>query len=102
MAMPSVPKRKRINDKVVRQEARKPYCEACGKATLAGEGAHHIGSKGAGFPDHPWNLIMLCNECHIYKAHGGHYSKRFLFEIVAKREGVSVEEVENTVWGLKA
>ena len=100
--MNEVPKRKRINDKTVRRDARKPYCEVCGKATQEGEGAHHVISKGSGGADHPWNLVMLCNpNCHIHKAHGGHYSKRFLFEVIAKREGVSVDEVEEVVWELK-
>ncbi len=78
---------------------RKDYCEVCGGRAYGG--VHHVISKGSGGPDHVYNGIQLCQSCHIFEAHGGHLSKRFLFAIIAKREGVERKEVEETVWGLK-
>ena len=99
--MPSVEKRKRVRDRVACKDARRDYCEVCGRSTVEGEGAHHIVSQGSGGPDIPENLIMLCWQCHIGKAHGGHYSKDFLFSVVARREGKTAEEVREYVMALK-
>ena len=95
-----VPKRKRIKDRVTLKEMRKPYCERCGDKAYGG--VHHVISKGSGGPDHFSNLVQLCKNCHIFGAHTGHISKDELFEVIAKREGVTPEEVSSIAWGLKA
>ena len=102
--MPSVPKRKRVVDKKAIESVKKPYCEVCGRWTYCE--VHHIipcGMGGGNRIDHVYNLINICagyGDCHD-KAQKYVISQHDLFEVVAKREGVSVEEVENTVWGLK-
>lgn len=88
-------KKKRLVDPVAIKTARKPYCEVCGRPTY-GE-PHHIITRGAGGPDHKYNLIQLCAICHYGKIPSGKLSRRFLFEIVARRERVTVEEVEDTI-----
>ncbi len=88
------PTYKRLTDKKAIKAARKPYCERCG-ARASGEN-HHVVTRGAGGPDHALNLIQLCQTCHT-KAHAGNISKQELFEIIAKREGVPVQDVIDTV-----
>ena len=90
-----VPKRKRIKDRVTLKEMRKPYCEVCGRRAYGG--VHHITPRSCFGPDIRENGIQLCHECHIFKAHGGHYSKEFLYDIVAKREGKTIDEVIEAV-----
>lgn len=62
------PKPKRIRDKKAIEEARKPYCELCGRHGIMH--VHHIKSKGSGGGDVPDNLICLCWGCHR-KVHDG-------------------------------
>ena len=97
--MASVPKRKRVRDRATCKSVRKPYCEVCGEKAYGG--CHHVISVGSGGGDLVENLIQLCKNCHINKAHGGHYSKDFLFEIIAKREGKTLEEIKKIAWGAK-
>jgi len=92
-------KRKRLVDPAAIEAARKPYCEVCGQS--AHGGPHHIITVGAGGPDHKYNLIQLCGICHYAKIPSGKLTRRFLFGIVARREGATVEEVEETVCRLK-
>lgn len=72
------------------ERIRKPYCEYCGSP--AHGWPHHIKTRGAGGKEDPWNLIQLCGECHeaaqTYKI-----PRRKLIEIVAAREGITVEEI---------
>ncbi len=90
------PTYKRLTDKKAIKAARKPYCERCG-ARASGE-PHHVITRGAGGPDHPFNLIQLCGpNCHYGDVPAGKVSKQELFEIIAKREGVPVQDVIDTV-----
>jgi len=77
------------------EEVRKPYCELCGSPAYGWP--HHIKTRGAGGKEDKWNLIQLCGECHVGKesVHAGKISRRTLIEIVAKREGMTVEEIYN-------
>lgn len=88
-------KRKRLVDPTAIKAARKQYCEVCGRQAY-GE-PHHIITRGAGGPDHKYNLIQLCAICHYGKIPSGKLSRWFLFGIVARREGLTVEEVEDMV-----
>lgn len=80
-------------DLKVINSVRKPYCELCGSPA---EGwPHHIKPRGAGGQDIPENLIQLCS-LHHTEAHNGSLHRKTLVGIVAKREGVSVEEIYKT------
>lgn len=70
--------------------ARKDRCEYCGRPA-SGE-PHHLRPRSLGGRDAKENLIQLCPDCHL-RAHSGLISPRALMEIVARREGVSPEEV---------
>jgi hypothetical protein len=99
--MPPVPKPCRLKDKGAIKAVRKDFCEWCGTPRGPFE-VHHVKSKGAGNPDHPYNLICLCHSCHQFKAHQGAIKGWQFFEVVARREGVNVEEVRRVVRELKA
>ena len=93
------PKSRRIRNSAAKKAVRKPYCEHCGGKAYGG--AHHILSQAAGGPDHPWNLIQLCYSCHVEGAHRGLIDKRTLFAIVAKREGLGVDELIDAVYEMR-
>jgi len=88
----------RLVDPVAYYAAQKFYCEICG--TRAYGGAHHVISRGAGGPDHPLNLIQLCAQCHS-KVHAGNISRKRLWEIIARRERMTPEGVEEKLYRLK-
>lgn len=88
-------KPKRVRNPKAIAAIRKPYCEVCGRPAY-GE-PHHIITRGAGGPDHPFNLIQLCGSCHYEKVPAGKLSREYLFRIVARREGKTVEEIKDAV-----
>ena len=78
-------KRGRLKDRTAIRDARKPYCEMCGDRAWGGP--HHIIFKSENGPDHRFNLIQLCKDCHQVKVHKHNvYAKATLFHIVARRE----------------
>lgn len=83
------PKIKRIKDPAAVDAVRSPYSEISGQPTY-GAGPHHVITVGAGGPDHRYNLIQTTGIEHV-DCHAGKYSKKFLFTIIAKREGKTVE-----------
>ena len=93
--MTPIPKPKRLRDRQATKAARKEYCEVCGMKAYSG--AHHVNPVSEGGPDMVENLIQLCFDCHIGKAHGGHYSREYLFSIIALREGRYTEEIMEIV-----
>ncbi len=76
----------------MRQEIR--YCERCGRPGHGG--CHHIKLKSQRGDDVRENLIGLCATCHR-AIHDARYDRRELIEIVAKREGLMVEEVAERI-----
>lgn len=84
------PKHKRIKNKKLIAEMRKPYCELCGERTTIE--SHHVNTVGSGGGDIAINLIQLCTECHI-KAHSGLINKEVCEHMIAMREGIPYEEV---------
>lgn len=96
----SVPKPRRLLDPGAVQAAKKPWCEVCGSPSRGIE-PHHILTRGAGGPDHKYNLIQLCWECHYGRVPAGQLPPHYLFEIVARREGKTVEEIEEMVYRLR-
>lgn len=83
-------KHKRIKDKKVIAAIRTNCCEVCGAYTTIEP--HHVNTVGAGGGDIKENLIQLCTEHHI-AAHDGALSKSELIEIIAQREGRSINEI---------
>ena len=60
-------KSKRVKDPQAIKDARRPYCELCGRAGATQ--VHHIIFRGQGGHDTADNLISLCVNCHD-DAHG--------------------------------
>ena len=88
-------KPKRIKDPDVIDAVRSPYSEISGEPTY-GAGPHHVITVGAGGPDHRYNLIQTTGIEHV-ECHAGKYSKDYLFAIIAKREGKTVEFIKDAV-----
>ena len=84
------PKHKRIINRKMIQACRKNRCEYCG--TVTNIEPHHINTRGSGGGDIKENLIQLCTQCHI-NAHSGVLNKEECMEVVAVREGLSVDAV---------
>jgi 5-methylcytosine-specific restriction endonuclease McrA len=78
-----------------------PNCEVCGAINVHGLDPHHLLSRGAGRVDHPRNLIALCRKCHRRHHAALVPTRKELFEIVAKREGCSIEMISETVWRIR-
>ena len=86
-------KHKRIvNKKVINECHKYEHCMVCG---CDGSDAHHIMSKGAGFPDHKYNLILLCRKCHSL-AHENKLTREYLFSILSVLYNVKI--TENTIY----
>ncbi|MCR4426265.1 MAG: HNH endonuclease [Firmicutes bacterium] len=72
------------------QECRKAYCELCGSPAQGDP--DHIRARSLGGADIRENQIQLCGKCHRAK-HDGRLSIGLLVAIVARREGLTTEEV---------
>lgn len=88
--MPAVPKPERIISRAAIRECRKSFCELCGRPAH-GE-PHHVRPRSLGGSDIRENLIQLCFDDHR-DAHDGKLSHTVLIPVIAKREGLGVEEV---------
>lgn len=86
------PKNKRIeNRKLLDQHLFDfPDCEICGARAIE---VHHILTRGSGAPDHKYNILSICRQCHT-QAHAPFTTlhKDQLFEVVSRREGVFIDE----------
>lgn len=89
-----IPKLARLKDPAAIKAATKPYSELSGKRAYGGP--HHVITVGAGGPDHTYNLIQLTTEEHT-KAHTGEIKRDLLLEIIAEREGVTVEQIKSAL-----
>ena len=88
--MMQLERHKRKRDRKTIAACRKPYCERCRRA--ANIEPHHMFSVGSGGCDIKENLIQLCTQCHI-DTHAGNIEREELLAIVAKREGVTADEL---------
>ena len=84
-----------INDEFLRSFAFRD-CEVCGVSD-GSVVAHHIWGRGHGGGsriDHPWTTLALCFKHH---SDAQHYriTKRQQIAMIAKREGVTEEQVED-------
>lgn len=89
--MNPVPKVVRLRDPKAIKAARKPFCENCGGPAY-GE-PHHIIPRSCGGADHRLNLVQLCFKEHYGAVATGELKPEQLFAIIAKREGMAVEDV---------
>ncbi|AEG14341.1 HNH endonuclease [Desulfofundulus kuznetsovii DSM 6115] len=80
----------RVVDPGVIESVRSERCEYCGKPGPVD--VHHIKPRSAGRRDIRPNLISLCRECHR-KAQAHEIDRLELVQLVAKREGMTPEEV---------
>jgi len=82
---------KRVVAPEVIENCRRGRCEICG-APAHGR-PHHIITVGAGGPDIKENLIQLCWRCHYQDLPAGKLSRGRLFKQVARRLGITLDEV---------
>jgi len=77
-----------VNKKVLKDIRDLGECDVC-----HGQGgdAHHVISRGAGGPDHRYNLLNVCRRCHN-KIHSPFtfWTKDKQFELVSYREGKEI------------
>ncbi|WP_165847687.1 HNH endonuclease [Ammonifex thiophilus] len=85
-----LPKPGRVEDPGAVKRARKPYCELTLRPCYAH--VHHIKPRSQGGDDIPENLISLAPEVHL-AVHEGRIDRYLLVQVVARREGLSPEEV---------
>lgn len=94
-----IPKPRSLRDLRAIKRARKRYCENCpGKWKLE---VHHIIPKSVCRLDHPLNLVTLCGHCHYDLIPSGKLTQEMLFEVVAKREGLILDEVMEQIDNLR-
>lgn len=90
-----------IKDEPLLDEFRAKRCEYCGYHAAC---PHHLwarGIGGGGRLDIRVNLVALCTVCHTQHHAGNPPYKAVLLNIVAAREGVTVDEIHETVWALR-
>ena len=97
----------RLDNPELLDEFRGPgSCHGCGQQCRNREAAHILakGMGGGGRLDHRWNLLALGGpwECGCHRRqHNGLISIHALWDAVAKREGVSVDEIKQELWRIR-
>lgn len=93
-----------VKDEALLQEFReKCRCECCGEWCPGGTDAAHVfarGMGGGGRMDVRINLVSLKRAHHRSHHDGGKPTRADLLKIVAKREGLSVDELREKLWAL--
>jgi hypothetical protein len=93
-----------IDENLLQEFREKTVCEWC--PWRGPTDPHHIFSKGAGRLDVSVNLVSLCRLCHS-KVHAANSKnnvrpkKADLLELVAKREGTTVEAITDKIHRLR-
>lgn len=78
-----IPKPRRTKSRQAIEDARRTYCEYCGKGGQIS--VHHVKSRGSGGGDTADNLVSLGELCGCHtKAHNGQISKEALLKIIMK------------------
>lgn len=85
------------NEKLLQSFREATRCELCGSPTPQGADPHHLMTRGAGRVDIPGNLASLDRCCHM-TVHAKDQIASELKQIVAKREGVPWDVIEESVW----
>jgi hypothetical protein len=91
LALPKTNRKQRI-DKKARKVTERCKCEMDGCGKWAQEFKHHVIQKSDTVIDHSWNLIRLCDG-HHGQADEFEIAQVDLFEIIANREGTTVENI---------
>jgi hypothetical protein len=89
-----------INEAVLDHFRFSRQCENCGEYTLHGAHAHHLNTRGKGGGsrlDIEFNVMALCWKCHRYHHDGKEPKYEDLLEIVARRENLTAEAIEEAV-----
>ncbi len=87
------------NDKLLKERRLPGKCDCCGKWCPDGRDPHHVPTRGSGGSDLRCSVVSLSRYCHGNHHGGGDPTTADLLEIIAKREGVSVDVVkEVTNW----
>ncbi len=92
-----------IDETLLEEFRHRSRCENCGILSRGRLDAHHIyarGMGGGGRLDVRENLIALCALCHR-RVHDGNIKRLQLLTVVARREGLQVEEVAQRVMDLR-
>ena len=79
----------------------KLFCELCEKVRKVEP--HHVFGRGFGGGnrlDIPINIVALCRKCH-QAFHTGHICRSTILRLVAKREGMTVDEIETEIYRLR-
>jgi hypothetical protein len=95
-----------VNEDLLSYFRKQHFCELCGRRIAYGEPAHphHVECRGMGGGtrlDVALNLLSACWQCHD-KAHNGDAAKlrQEGIEIIAYREGLEVDQVQQAIWTL--
>lgn len=89
-----------IDKEVLDRFRRLDRCEYCGKRGRGYLHPHHLFCRGAGGGsriDLRRSLMGLCHICHRL-FHDGHIPRRDLMEVVAAREGMTVDALQEYIW----
>lgn len=94
-----------INDKLLREFRMMGVCAWCNRRFPEVDPAH-IYSRGAGRVDIRCNIVNLCRKCHTTsgtanEGNGQHPNRQDLLEISAKREGMTPDEITETVFRIR-
>jgi hypothetical protein len=94
-----------INEELLAYFRGRELCELCGRQLVPGEFAHphHVHPRGLGGGsrlDVALNLLSVCWQCHGGGAHDGKKARQQGMEIIAYREGLAVEQVQQAIWTL--
>ena len=90
-----------INKKLLAEFRQPGLCELCGKPCPEGRDPAHLLSRGAGRVDIRKNLISAERSCHALM-HNDPSALAKAFEIVAAREGCTVQEIIDMVHRIRA
>lgn len=93
-----------IDRELLKEWGQGGVCEFCKRPLRHRGEVHHVHTKGAGRIDLPLNIILLgswldCN-CHG-RFHDGHILRDDLLAVVAKREGLTQDEIREEVWRIR-
>ena len=100
------PKHPRIKNKKLISEMKQEItmCELCGGFSFSASclEAAHIKSKGSSGPDMRENIVVICGPANMQKgchgmSHKGKIPQERLWEVAARREGITVEECKQRV-----
>jgi len=91
----------RIIDEAVLDLFRGVACEICGRP--GSSEPHHVSARGMGSGkrlDVAINLLAVCRRCHTH-IESGNIRRRVVLAVVADRERMTVDLLEQSIWQLQ-